>query len=126
MRTRTTVFAWDMLRSNGKLLAYPFIRIVVGFLLLDTMWYLIFDNSAVELGLLFVDIQAGEHGRDGIHARAFFILLLVMVLNGSFRAALDAIFKAVVWVWAEEGTMPESVDAKQLEGVFVTTHARTA
>ena len=77
------------------------------------------------LGLLFVDIQAGEHGRDGMHANAFFTLLLVMVLNGSFRAALEAIFKAVGWVWAEEGTVPESVDAKQLEGVFVTTHART-
>ena len=316
MRTRTTVFAWDMLRSNGKLLAYPCIRIAAGFLLLASMWSLIFDNSAVELahelesigtslssssgtgddpaaahktttlaehihwgtlllflvlnalvgvfsvgaltsqavaiargekrglvygygralirlpqllawwlvtivvglilsviesyrtlglivamllgavwsilsffsvtaimingcgpfaaigqsktaivdsfkklgqpmsagdlktvrrglrvggpllilnlilslltlGLLFVDIRFGEHGRHSMHANAFFTLLLVMVLNGSFRAALDAIFKAIVWVWAEEGTVPESVDAKQLEGVFVTTHART-
>ena len=41
-------FAWDILRTDMKLILYPILRIVAMVALLAVMWHLIFDISALE------------------------------------------------------------------------------
>ena len=77
-------------------------------------------------GMIYFDVRSLHQGGHGVSAGAFGALVLVMILNGAFGAALNAIFKSVVWVWAREGTVPASVDATQLEGVFVTPSMKMA
>ena len=51
MQRRTNAaFAWDILRSDFKLLGYPLMRIVAMLVLLAVMWPLMFDISALEVG----------------------------------------------------------------------------
>lgn len=49
-RPRSTAFAWNMLRNDSKLMAYPVVRILAGVVLFAVMWPLIFDISAMEVG----------------------------------------------------------------------------
>ena len=46
-RRENASFAWDILKSDGKLIAYPFVRIIAGVVLLLSMWTLIFDMSVI-------------------------------------------------------------------------------
>ena len=50
-RTKRTAatFAWRLLKSDMKLLAYPIIHVVLMIVLLWSMWSMIFDISAMEL-----------------------------------------------------------------------------
>ncbi len=43
-------FAWDILKSDAKLLTYPMVRIAIMFTLLAVMWHHIFDISALQVG----------------------------------------------------------------------------
>ena len=54
-RRKSAQFVWDMMRDDMTLLAYPFIRIAAGIILLVAMWTMIFDISAIEVGNALVD-----------------------------------------------------------------------
>ena len=54
-RRKSAQFVWDMVRDDLTLLAYPFIRIAAGIVLLVAMWTMIFDISALEVGTAVVD-----------------------------------------------------------------------
>jgi len=46
-RRKNASFAWDILKSDGKLIAYPFVRIIAGVVLFLSMWTSIFDMSLI-------------------------------------------------------------------------------
>jgi len=48
-RRKSASFAWDILKSDLKLISYPILRIVAMFVTLAIMWPLIFDISAMEV-----------------------------------------------------------------------------
>lgn len=71
-RRVNAAFAWDILRSDMKLIAYPLLRIVMMLVLLAAMWSLIFDLSATQMYDTVSDIStqmedgtaAGQQGED--------------------------------------------------------------
>ena len=71
-RRVNAAFAWDILRSDMKLIAYPLLRIVMMLVLLAAMWSLIFDLSATQMYDTVSDIStqmddgtaAGPQGED--------------------------------------------------------------
>ncbi|NRA75254.1 MAG: hypothetical protein HRU16_04875 [Planctomycetes bacterium] len=70
-------------------------------------------------GLAFFDWRSFSDGGHGISAGAFGAVLVVLYINGAFRSAIYAVLKATVYVWAEEGKVPASVDESVLNGAFV-------
>ncbi|MDG2381293.1 MAG: DUF6159 family protein [Pirellulaceae bacterium] len=68
----------------------------------------------------FLDWRSLTQGGHAISAGAFGVILMVLYINGAFRSALYAILRATVYVWAEEGTVPASVDKSVFDGIFVT------
>ncbi|MHC4870127.1 MAG: DUF6159 family protein [Planctomycetota bacterium] len=69
--------------------------------------------------MLFVDIRALHQGGHGVTAGGFGAVVLLLVVNGAFNSALWAILKSTAWVWAEEGKLPEHVEASQFDDLFV-------
>jgi hypothetical protein len=69
--------------------------------------------------MLFVDIRALHQGGHGVTAGGFGAVVLLLVVNGAVNSALWAILKSTAWVWAEEGKLPEHVEASQFDDLFV-------
>ena len=68
------------------------------------------------------NLQAGTRqarGSPAVTAGLFGGFIVVMIVNGAFLAALGAVLKAVLYVWAEEDSLPEGVDADQFDNAFV-------
>ena len=69
--------------------------------------------------MLFVDIRFIHDGSPAVTAGLFGGFIVVMIVNGAFHAALGAVLKAVLYVWAEEDTLPEGVKDDEFEHAFV-------
>jgi len=69
--------------------------------------------------LIFTDMRGVLLGSHSVTIGAFIALLAVMLIAGAFRAALWAILKSAVYVWAEEDALAPTVDSAILEHAFV-------
>ena len=75
------------------------------------------------IGLGWFDMRSVTDGGHGISMGAFGTLVGMLYIVGSFRSAMWAVVKATVYVWAEEGTVPEGVDESVMEHAFTDRKA---
>lgn len=75
------------------------------------------------VGLGWFDLRSITDGGHGISMGAFGALLGMLYIVGSFRSAIWAVVRATVYVWAEEGTVPEGVDESVMEHAFTDRKA---
>jgi len=75
------------------------------------------------VGLGWFDMRSITGGGHGISMGAFGALVGMLYIVGSFRSAMWAVVKATVYVWAEEGTVPEGVDESVMEHAFTDRQA---
>ena len=83
---------------------------------------LLMISSLLAIGcivMLFLDIKFIHDGSPAVTAGLFGGFLVVMIVNGAFLAALGAVLKAVLYVWAEEGSLPAGVKDDEFENAFV-------
>ena len=73
--------------------------------------------------LIFTDMRGLLLGSHAVTIGAFIALLAVMLIAGAFRAALWAILKTTVYVWAEEDALDPTVDSDILKHAFVIPSA---
>ena len=69
--------------------------------------------------LIFTDMRGFLFGSHAVTIGAFITLLAVMLIAGTFRAALWALLKTTVYVWAEEDALDSTVDSSILKHAFV-------
>ena len=74
--------------------------------------------------LIFTDMRGLLLGSHAVTIGAFIALLAVMLIASAFRAALWAILKATVYVWAEEDALTPTVDSTILKHAFVIPSIR--
>ena len=75
--------------------------------------------SILCLAMLVLDIRFIHDGSPAVTAGLFGGFIVVIIVNGAFHAALGAVLKAVLYVWAEEDTLPEGVKDDEFEHAFV-------
>ena len=83
---------------------------------------LLMISSLLAIGcivMLFLDIKFIHDGSPAVTAGIFGAFVVVMIVNGAFLAALGAVLKSVLYVWAEEGSVPEGVKEDDFESAFV-------
>lgn len=83
---------------------------------------LLMISSLLAIGcilMLFLDIRFIHDGSPAVTAGLFGGFIVVMIVNGAFLSALGAVLKAVLYVWAEEDTLPEGVKDDEFENAFV-------
>ena len=71
------------------------------------------------MAMIFIDMRWLHQGGHGLTIGMFGTLIGVMIVNGAFRSAMYAVLKSVLYVWAEEDTVPENVDATILDNAFI-------
>ena len=74
--------------------------------------------------LIFTDMRGLLLGSHAVTIGAFIALLAVMLIASAFRAALWAILKTTVYVWAEEDALTPTVDSTILKHAFVIPSIR--
>ena len=83
---------------------------------------LLMISSLLAIGcilMLFLDIRFVHDGSPAVTAGLFGGFIVVMIVNGAFLSALGAVLKAVLYVWAEEGSLPAGVKDDEFENAFV-------
>jgi hypothetical protein len=73
--------------------------------------------------LIFTDMRGLLLGSHAVTIGAFIALLAVMLIASAFRAALWAILKTTVYVWAEEDALNPTIDSAILKHAFVIPSA---
>lgn len=83
---------------------------------------LLMISSLLAIGcilMLFLDIRFVHDGSPAVTAGLFGGFIVVMIVNGAFLSALGAVLKAVLFVWAEEGSLPAGIKDDEFENAFV-------
>jgi hypothetical protein len=70
------------------------------------------------IGLAFLDFRSATHGGHHISLGGFGAILIILYINGAFMSAMWAVVKSTIYLWAEEGTLPETVDESVMEKAF--------
>ena len=70
------------------------------------------------IGLAFLDFRSVTHGGHHISLGGFGAILILLYINGAFMSAMWAVVRSTIYLWAEEGTLPESVDESVMEKAF--------
>jgi hypothetical protein len=73
--------------------------------------------------LIFTDMRGLLLGSHAVTIGAFIALLAVMLIASAFKAALWAILKTTVYVWAEEDALNPTIDSAILKHAFVIPSA---
>ena len=70
------------------------------------------------IGLAFLDFRSVTHGGHHISLGGFAAILILLYINGAFMSAMWAVVRSTIYLWAEEGTLPDSVDESVMEKAF--------
>ena len=70
------------------------------------------------IGLLWFDFRSWGHSAHHVSFGAFAAIGVVLYINGAFMSAMWAIVKSTIYIWAEEGKLPETVDESVMQHAF--------
>lgn len=70
------------------------------------------------LGLLWLEFGADQQHAHHVSIGVLATIIVMLYINGAFMSAMWAIIKAAVYIWAEEGRLPDSVDESVMENAF--------